>query len=534
MRVTDPFLCAVLFGSSVLLPASASASAPASAIASLASPMRTGTLEVPVNKSDVLRTDRPFARALIGNADIADVLPLSDRSVYLLGKKTGATTLTLYDRSSNLIGVVDVTVGPDVIGLRGQLANLFPQSRIDATLSNDSIVLRGVLDSSVAVDRAILLASTYAPQKVVNMLAVGSAQQVMLEVRFSEMKRSVARQIGVNNAFHSNSGNFLGATGSTAPTTAILTDQNGHPTVDLTALASSFGIFAGMTHIGNVQIEGVLDALENKGLITTLAEPNLVALSGQTASFLAGGEFPIPVAQSATVGSGGGNNNGTAITVEFKPFGVSLAFTPTVLEDGVINLLVEPEVSSIDPSASVSISGLVIPGLQTRRAKTTLELHDGQSFAIAGLLRKNFQDTIKQFPVLGSIPIIGALFRSSGFQREDTELVIVVTPHLVRPTAPDRSAADRSGAEPARAGNVHERKDRHRDPRSGAARPLVEHAGNAARHPIDLNAVGGKAKRRCQGRSRWRIWSYLLREDDDAQGLDIGDGHDAVAELRAV
>ncbi len=170
--------------------------------------------------------------------------------------------------------------------------------------------------------------------------------------------------------------------------------------------------------------------MERKGAITTLAEPTLVALSGETASFLAGGEFPIPVAQ----GGGGDDEGGSGrISVEFKPFGVSLAFTPTVLADGVINMIVAPEVSSIDPTASIVVNGLRIPGLQTRRAKTTVELRDGESFALAGLIRKDFQDTVRQFPVLGSIPIIGALFRSTNFQKEETELVIIVTPRLVRP-----------------------------------------------------------------------------------------------------
>jgi pilus assembly protein CpaC len=174
-----------------------------------------------------------------------------------------------------------------------------------------------------------------------------------------------------------------------------------------------------------------LDALEKKGAITTLAEPTLISLSGETASFLAGGEFPVPTIQSGGTGGGQGANN--AITVQWKPFGISLAFTPTVLSDGVINLVVAPEVSSIDPTASIVVNNLTIPGLQTRRAKAVVELRDGESFALAGLIRKDFQDTIRQVPFLGSLPIIGALFRSTGFQHEETELVIIVTPHLVRP-----------------------------------------------------------------------------------------------------
>jgi pilus assembly protein CpaC len=299
------------------------------------------------------------------------------------------------------------------------------------------------------VARAAQVAETYAPGKVVNMMSVGSAQQVMLEVRFSEMKRSAAKQIGFNHSFTTDNGRFEGGIGNSAPGTALLTNQNGVPTIDIKSILDTFGIVSGNFSIGKMNLFSALDALERKGVISTLAEPTLVALSGDTASFLAGGEFPIPVAQSNSGGGGGaGNNNSTAITVEFKPFGVSLSFTPTVLEDGIINLVVAPEVSSIDPSASISVNGLVIPGLQTRRAKTTLELRDGQSFALAGLMRKDFQDTIRQFPVLGSIPIIGALFRSTGFQKDETELVIIVTPRIVRPMSPDdvKLPTDRAAA----------------------------------------------------------------------------------------
>lgn len=218
-------------------------------------------------------------------------------------------------------------------------------------------------------------------------------------------------------------------------------------TVD--GLSDAFGVGTWSYTLGSLNIFSALDALERKGLVKTLAEPTLVALSGETASFLAGGEFPIPVIQGSG-GSGGGagaGGGGSGITVEFKPFGVSLGFTPTVLSDGIISLSVEPEVSSIDPSASVTINGLVVPGLLTRRAKTVVELRDGQSFAIAGLLRNDFQDTVRQLPILGSLPIIGTLFRSTGFQKSETELVIVVTPRLVKPirAADVRLPTDRVG-----------------------------------------------------------------------------------------
>jgi len=402
---------------------------PAIAQVSVASGVQAGELDVPVNKSQVLRADRPYAKALIGNPDIADIVPISSTSVYVLGKKTGTTSLTLYDRSNSLIAVVDIVVGPDVMTLKRQLAEVVPGTEITARMSNDSVILEGIVPNAVAADRAVQVAETYAPGKVVNLLGIGSAQQVMLEVRFTEVKRSALKQIGLSWFVGSDGGKLQGATGNGA--SLVPDPDTGEGVVKLGAITGSFGIisrtFRGLGENFNV----TLDALEKKGAITTLAEPTLVALSGETASFLAGGEFPVPVVQSGGGGVGGGNNN--AFTVEWKPFGVSLAFTPTVLADGVINLVVQPEVSSIDPTASIVINNLTIPGLQTRRAKTVVEMRDGESFALAGLIRKDFQDTVRQVPLLGSLPIIGTLFRSTGFQNDQTELVIIVTPRLVRP-----------------------------------------------------------------------------------------------------
>ncbi len=399
------------------------AAQPASAQVSVATNVGAGELQVPVNKSQVLRVDRPYTKALIGNPDIADIVPISDTSVYVLGKKTGTTSLTLY-AGDHLIAVVDVVVGPDVVGLKRQLADLLPGDDIAASMSNDSVVLEGMVRNAVDADRAVQIADTYAPGKVVNLLSLGSAQQVMLDVRFAEVKRSALAQIGLNWSVLGDTGKLQGISGGGAsltpdPTTGLGVLKHG-------AITDSFGIISRTFRAFGANFNVTLDALENKGAITTLAEPTLIALSGETASFLAGGEFPIPVSQ-------GSGTNGTAISVQFKPFGVSLSFTPTVLADGVINLVVEPEVSSIDPTASVVINNLTIPGLQTRRAKTTLEIRDGESFAMAGLIRKDFQDTVRQIPLLGSIPIIGALFRSTGFQHQEDELVIIVTPHLVRP-----------------------------------------------------------------------------------------------------
>ena len=394
--------------------------------------LHAGQLDVPLNKSQVVTVDRPISKAMIGNPEIADVLPMTNQSLYVLGKKMGTTSLTVYDNNNRVISVLDVAVGPDVVTLRRQMSELLPGENIGARISNDAVVLTGIVSSGPMVDRAMQLAKTYAGDKVVNMMSVGASQQVMLEVRFSEVTRQGGKQIGVSAFLGSDGGSFGGAIGNSAQ--LVPDPDTGEGILKLESITNSFGIFRKFGRLAGMNVEGVLDALERKGLVKTLAEPTLIALSGETASFLAGGEFPIPVAQSNS-GSGGGGNG---ITIEFKPFGVGLSFTPTVLADGVINLVVEPEVSSIDPSASINVNGLSVPGLQTRRASTTLELRDGESFALAGLIRKDFQTTVRQVPLLGSIPILGTLFRSSGFQKGETELVIIVTPRLVKPMRADQ------------------------------------------------------------------------------------------------
>ncbi|WP_241255120.1 type II and III secretion system protein family protein [Altererythrobacter sp. BO-6] len=399
-----------------------------------------GSVEVPVNKSQVITADRPIARAMIGNDEIADIFPISDRSVYVLGKKLGTTSLTLYDRSNNVLAVMDVAVGPDVIGLREQLSQLLPGEPIDARISNESIVLSGLVSGTSAADRATQLAKAYAGDKVVNLMSLGGSQQVMLEVRFAEVNRNVGKDLGVRTFFNSRGGRFSGVTGSGSSLIPGGGNSNfGNGDLQVGSVTNAFGVLTrSFTDVLGLDIDVALDALEEKGLSKTLAEPTLVALSGEKANFLAGGEFPIPVLQSGGGQSTAGGNGTVGITIEFKPFGVSLGFTPTVLGDNTINLLVEPEVSSIDEGASITVGGLRIPGLQTRRASTVLELRDGESFAIAGLIQKDFATSVEQVPLLGSLPIIGSLFRSSSFQKGETELLIVVTPRLVQPIRPDQ------------------------------------------------------------------------------------------------
>ncbi len=375
---------------------------------------RTGlALNLPVNKSQTLRVPRPFARVAIGNPEIADVSPVTSTVAYLLGKKIGTTNLTLYDKAGGVIAVVDVTVGPDAMGLKQKLADILPTESLGVQVANDSLILSGTASSAAALHRAVQIAEAYAPRKVLNMASLGTAQQILLEVRFAEVQRGAVQALGINSLA------FGGTARNTFTPEGVLTPGG-------RVVGPGTGVSGAITT--TVQLPGFavnFQALERQGLIRTLAQPNIIALSGETANFLAGGEFPVPT---------GVTQNGQ-ITIEFKQFGVALAFTPTLLEDGMINLLVAPEVSSLDPAAGIDLNSFRIPGLKVRRARTTLELRDGQTFALAGLIQNDFRDTINRVPLLGRIPILGALFRSSGFERLETELVILVTPRLVRPVA---------------------------------------------------------------------------------------------------
>jgi len=356
-----------------------------------------GEFRVPLNKSQILRVDQRFGDLRLGNSAIADVVPLTDRTIYVLGKAVGSTNLTILSTGGRLLAVVDLMVTFDAQGLKAKLAEIVPSARVEVRAVNNTLILSGDVASSVELARVIAVAETFAPNSVRNLMRLEGSQQVLLEVRFAEMSRTAAKKLGINLA-------------ATISDFSLLSVPNA-------GLGSIFSSVLELTPNSHT-ITARLDALEDKNLVKTLAEPNLIALSGETAKFLAGGEFPI---QST---DGDGN-----VSIEFKEFGVGLAFTPTVLENGLINLVVEVEVSELDQRAAVGDT----PGLSTRKAKTTVEVRDGQSFAIAGLLKNNFRDNIQQVPFLGDIPILGALFRSTRFQRDESELVIVVTPRLVSP-----------------------------------------------------------------------------------------------------
>jgi pilus assembly protein CpaC len=374
-----------------------------------------------VNKSESFRVDAPFADVLVGSSDIADVIPLSDRQIYILGKKIGTTNVTLYDKNKRLLNVIDIEVGLDTNNVENKIRNSSGSRNIRVGDVNGKLVLSGTAEDAQSVDRAVNVAAGLAPGGVVNALNVRSSQQVLLKVRFVEASRDAARALGVRwDMFRRSDTGGLQNVANIG--TFAATSAGGSPFATLISR-----VIAG----NNTKLDVVLTAMEDQGVIRRLAEPNLVAMSGQTADFLAGGEFPVPVSASTS-------NGFPTTTIEFKEFGVGLSFTPTVLAGNVINLRLEPNVSELDYSNGVTLQGVQIPGLVKRRTKTTIELRDGQSFAIAGLLQAQSSRTVQEVPWLGQVPVLGALFRSPSFQQKETELVVIVTPYLVKPLAPGK------------------------------------------------------------------------------------------------
>ena len=378
-------------------------------------------LNVPMNRAVVVESDVPFAELSIANPGIADISTLSDRSIYVLGKAPGRTTLTLLSPDGKLISNVDVHVTPDIAEFKERLKQILPGENIEVRTANDGIVLSGTVSSTAKLDRALDLASRYAPDRVSNLMVVGGTQQVMLKVRFAEMQRSVSKNLSASLAINSNS-NTVGGGIETGNWTSKANNLSTVGTDGITwADNTKGGAFLGFS-AGALEFGVLLEALESKGMVRTLAEPNLTALSGQEAKFLAGGEYPIPVA----AGQG-------EIGIEYKPFGVELNFTPVVVDGDIINLTINAAVSSIDTTVALESNGFSINAFKRRETSTTVEMRDGESFAIAGLLQDDFRDLNGQVPWIGDVPIIGALFRSAEYQRAQSELVIIVTPHLVSP-----------------------------------------------------------------------------------------------------
>jgi pilus assembly protein CpaC len=383
------------------------------------------SIKVAKGKPQTIRTSVPFSQIVIGDPEIANVNPLTDHSFYVLGTKLGTTGIALFDQDKRLVGNIDVEVTLDTKDLAKAIRANVPGTDIRVDSANGRLILSGTAKDAVAAEKAKNIADRFSgEEKVINSVNVSSSQQVQLNVRFVEISRQAGHELGTK--FHASYS--AGAGGGVS--------FNSSPDASSGAPA---GKIIGTLLSGGFSADVAINALEDRGIARSLAEPNLIARSGQTASFLAGGEFPIPVSS---------DNN--TVTVSYHKYGVSLEFTPTVLEDGLISLEIAPEVSSIDPSASYQVNNISVPGFVVRRAKTSVDLKSGQSFMIGGLLQTQNSTTTQALPGLGKLPILGALFSSKAYQRRETDLIIIVTPYLVKPIDPSKKVATPlDGSKPA-------------------------------------------------------------------------------------
>lgn len=405
-------------------------------------------LGLDIGKGVVVRLDHACASVFVSDPAIADVQLESPTMLSISAKAPGEATVYAIDGQDHVLFSTVVDVHADVSRLQRQIDQLAPGSAVRAQSVADSIVLTGPLKDAGQGDDIRKLAARYVanPANVVDQMSLDKPNEINLQVRVAEISRTVLKQFGINwDTIAANGASAFGAVSSvpaligTAGVAAgkaipMLPNSFQSPNVgfnvqDSTLLGSGTNnnIFAGVKS-GRFQINALVDALAQQGLLTILAEPNLTTVSGQKASFLAGGEFPVPVPQST-------NGSTAIITIDWKQFGVSLTFTPTILGNDRIALQVAPEVSELAPNQGITLDGFSIPGITTRKADTAVELGSGQSFVIAGLLQNQTQQQLQAFPWLGDLPVIGALFRSTAFQRGDSELVIIVTPYLVAPVS---------------------------------------------------------------------------------------------------
>ena len=394
-----------------------------------------------LNKAVIVQLDANARDVMVSSPDIVDAVVRTPRRIFLLALKTGQTNAFFFDGAGHQLASLDIRVEKDVTDLSAMMAAHMPGSNIKVSSVNDNVVLTGSVTSAQESARAQDLAARFAgdPNKVVNMLRVPSSEQVMLRVRVAEMQRNIAKQFGIDLASAAIVAGVPIAA-SSAPQFALvgaaLNDLMGAgagqvcntastATNPLAALGGS-----GVCNVGPNNLSGTIKALESVGLVHLLAEPNLTAVSGETAKFLAGGEFPVPVSRDRD-----GN-----VTIEFKQFGVGLSFTPVVLSAGRISLQVSTEVSELTNTGSFTLqgatanSGQTIPALSVRRTETTVELPSGGSFAIAGLMQHNYKQVIEALPGVKDMPILGALFRSRDYQNDETELVVIISAYLVNPT----------------------------------------------------------------------------------------------------
>jgi len=381
-------------------------------------------IEVTIGKSHVVEVKEPFDRVSVTDPNIADVFVIKPNQILINGKALGVTSLVVFYAQKTQF--FDLVVQTDLELLRERLKQMAPHDTVEVRPAQEAIILQGTVSSGEMVTAAAEVAAVFAPKgKVVNLLTVRGVkpQEVLIQVQVAEVQRTALKELGFSYRFLGatfQGGAFPGA--PFFPPLGLISDPNA-PDLAFSTLASFF--FSSP----NRDFSGVARALAERGLLRTLAKPNLVTESGKRASFLSGGEFPFPVPQTAAAGT-------TTITIEFKPFGIRLIFLPVVEDGSRINLSVEPEVSTLDFSSGLQFSGFVIPVLRKNNASTTVNLRDGESFAIAGLINNEVRQSVAKIPILGDIPILGALFRSTSFQNSETELLFIVSVKLVQATPP--------------------------------------------------------------------------------------------------
>jgi pilus assembly protein CpaC len=367
-------------------------------------------IKLPVSQAVTVVISDPVGKVVPADPTIADAQPITDRSIYVVGKAFGTTTVNLYSAAGTPVGLLAVEVGADTGAISSAVRAALPGSKVKVSTINGRIMLSGAVSDAAAMQKVLDIVGQFGSPAVVNTMTFTGGQQVNLEVRILEAQRDAGRQLGIDWSGHSAGGAF-----ETSATNAL------SPAADATTFSAFIGnILSG----GGVSLSVTINALENKGLVRTLADPNLTTLSGVAASFLAGGQVPIRTFD---------NNN--HVTLNYKDFGVKLVFTPTVLDGDRIQIHLTPEVSS------VALSSNADPLFTTRNLDATVELRDGQSFAVAGLLQDEAKLSQNQLPWLGDVPVLGSLFKSSSYQKHETELVVIVTPRLVQPSAPGQTVA---------------------------------------------------------------------------------------------
>jgi pilus assembly protein CpaC len=450
--------------------------------------------EVTIGKSQVVDLKEPFTRVSVTNPAIADIFVVTPNQILINGKAAGVTSLVVFYPNKTMY--FDLVVQTDIGLLKERLKEVAPRDEIGVQAAKDTIILNGSVSSEEMIGKVGTVAEIFAPKKVVNLLKVTDVrtQQVLLQVHVAEVNRTALNELGVS--WRAIGRSFMGAawpgsvflpgvqpigtlgdpvqissltnTGQPLPAGGAFSSPPSGPNFAFTDLATFF--FAN----GTRDYAGIVRALAQKALLRTLAKPNLITVSGKEAKFLSGGEFPFPV-PSGSLGQ-------QTITIDFKPFGVQLVFTPVVREDQTISLRVAPEVSSLDFSQALQISGFLVPALKSNRASTTLELKDGESFAMAGLINTTVRQQVAKVPLLGDIPILGVLFRSTHFQNDESELVFIVTVRLVKPFAPGE------GPDPT---TLFELRDSERDPYTGINTmvPGIPGVGEIVERPIGESAL---------------------------------------------